>query len=202
MDIGVVHGVSHTLLYNLVDQFLDDFALIEAYKLDYPLHDPAQMEEIEEGFAALSGGVVRGCVGALDGMVVRIIKPSKKDTDNVQDFRNRKGCYAFVLQGICDAKRRFIYGSVKCYGNTHDSQAFKMSELAAKLESGALPPGYYIVGDEAYAASNWLLTPFPGRRLDVMKDSFNFYQSKMRINIEWFVVFPALGLHAHMSTCL
>ena len=77
MDIGVIHGLSHTLLYKLVDQFLDDFALIDVYKLDYPLHDLAQLKDIEEGFAALSGGVVRGCVGALDGMVVRIIKPSK-----------------------------------------------------------------------------------------------------------------------------
>ena len=62
--------------HNLVD----NFALIKEYKLvDYrQLHHLAQMEQIEKGFVALSGGLVRGYAGALAGMVVRIIKPSKK----------------------------------------------------------------------------------------------------------------------------
>ena len=100
----------------IVDQFLDDFAKIDAYKLDYPLDDPETLKDIEQGFAALSGNVVRNCVGALDGMVVRIIKPSKTHTDNVQDFRNRKGCYCFVLQGICDAHRMFSTRQILVYG--------------------------------------------------------------------------------------
>ena len=40
------------------------------------------------------------------------------------------------------------------------------------------------MGDEAYKASDWLLTPWPGQRLDVYKDAYNFWQSRMRINIE------------------
>ena len=47
-----------------------------------------------------------------------------------------------------------------------------------------LPPDNFIVGDEAYRASNVMLTPWSGRNLPVAKDAFNFYQSRMRITIE------------------
>ena len=40
------------------------------------------------------------------------------------------------------------------------------------------------MGDEAYRSSNYMLTPWSGRNLPVDKDAFNFYQNRMRINIE------------------
>ena len=52
------------------------------------------------------------------------------------------------------------------------------------LFTGELPTEYYLMGDEAYRCTNQLLTPFPGRRLSRVKDAFNFWQSRLRINIE------------------
>ena len=111
------------------------------------------MEEIGEGFAALSGGVVRGCVGALHGMNSRAHHQAKQNR-----YRQRPGLPKATEKAVTPSCSKafamergdFCMGSSSAaYGNTHDSQAFKMSELTAKLESGPLPPGYYIVGDEA-----------------------------------------------------
>lgn len=38
--------------------------------------------------------------------------------------------------------------------------------------------------DDAYPCSNSLLTPWPGTKLPLDKDSFNFYQSSLRITVE------------------
>ena len=51
------------------------------------------------------------------------------------------------------------------------------SELLRRL-------GAYLVGDAAYAAEWFLLTPYKGKSLSPDKDAFNFYQSQVRINIE------------------
>ena len=94
------------------------------------------------------------------------------------------GYYACVLQAVCDCNHIFTYGSCQTYGNTHDSLAFGVSSLGQALRKGKLPLPYFIVGDEAYRSSNSLLTPFSGKNLPRDKDSFNFYQSRMRIHIE------------------
>ena len=42
----------------------------------------------------------------------------------------------------------------------------------------------FLNGDDAYACDEQMVTPYLGRGLSVGKDSFNFYQSRVRINIE------------------
>eukprot|EP00171_Calliarthron_tuberculosum_P021861 IDg21861t1 len=41
--------------------------------------------------------------------------------------------------------------SCLCTGSTHDSVAFDVSDLARKLREGALPSGFWLAGDPAYA---------------------------------------------------
>ena len=71
-----------------------------------------------------------------------------------------------------------------CAGSTHDSLAFSSTDLGQRLEAGERPELFFIVGDEAYRSSNYMLTPWSGRNLPVDKDAFKFYQNRMRINIE------------------
>ena len=59
-----------------------------------------------------------------------------------------------------------------------------MSDLAEAVESSAWPSQYWIAGDAAYPTTENVITPFPGRALGELEDSFNYYQSRLRINIE------------------
>ena len=59
--------------------------------------------------------------------------------------------------------------------------AFGFSTLARDLAAGRLGD-HYIVADDAYVASDWVLTPWSSP--DVPKDAFNYYQSRARMVVE------------------
>eukprot|EP00854_Cymbomonas_tetramitiformis_P022775 gene22775-27495_t len=107
---------------------------------EFPIADPAKLKRMSDGFYDLSGEVVRGCVGALDGIAFK--------------------------------------------GSCHDSTAWQITELASALKVGGMRHGYWIAADDAYGNSDYLLCPYPGRRLAIPEDSFNYFQSKCRITIE------------------
>ena len=86
-------------------------------------------KEIQADFDAQGVDVLTGCVGALDGIAIKIERPSLNDVKNPKQFYNRKGFHALVLQAVCDQKRRFLFASAKHPGATHDSRAFKASSL-------------------------------------------------------------------------
>jgi hypothetical protein len=86
------------------------------------------------------------------------------------------------VQALCDAKLRFILISVLCPGKTNDWSAYGKSVMRNLVE--ALPNGFYILGDAAYVNSEHLLAPYPGKSLEGREDTFNYYQSQLRIRIE------------------
>ena len=88
------------------------------------------------------------------------------------------------MQAVCDAHRQFIFVSILSAGSTHDSAAWELSSLARCMADPSWPYEHWLVGDAAYPASDFMITPFLGRLLDSREDSFNFYQSRIRINIE------------------
>ena len=71
---------------------------------------------------------------------------------------------------------------MNCPGSQNDRTAFKFSGFDKLLDP--LPPGYFIVGDAAYPASDRVLVPYPGKNLPVSQDSYNYYQSQCRMAIE------------------
>ena len=88
----------------------------------------------------------------------------------------------FFSQAICDAQYRIIAWTMNCPGSQNDRTAFKFSGFSKVLKK--LPEGYFVVGDAAYPASDRMLVPFPGTRLSVSQDVFNYYQSQCRMAIE------------------
>jgi hypothetical protein len=69
-------------------------------------------------------------------------------------------------------------------GSVHNSLAYKLSELSSKIQAGKLPCGSFLNGDDAYACSDHMVTPYHGRKQSADRDGFNYWQSKVRINIE------------------
>jgi hypothetical protein len=161
-------------------------------QLDFPsfFGTAEEMDAREHGFAAKSRFCVRGCIGAIDGLAIKIEKPMPWDAP-AEPYKNRKGFYALNLQAICDANRRFIWFSLVGSGGQHDSLAFHGSHLYHLLEEGMLDSGNdnvhprFIAADNAYACTIYMITPYPGQvGDDDFKDDFNYYLSKMRIEIE------------------
>jgi hypothetical protein len=121
------------------------------------------------------------CVGCIDGLAVEIERPPIHD--GPKNYSNRKGFFAIVCQGICDAHHRFTFFSANAPGSTHDSVAFSFSDLFEILAKG-LPEGYFVAADNAYPLVGSLIKPFAGRKLGVYEDSFNYYLSSLRVTIE------------------
>ena len=95
------------------------------------------------------------------------------------------------FQCVCDAERRFTWCSALTCGSTHDSCAFSYSRLGEILADPNHPVNHtdaWISADDAYNGpancSDSILTPFQGHNLSVAKDCFNFWQSRLRIEIE------------------
>ncbi|CAM9584259.1 unnamed protein product, partial [Ectocarpus sp. 8 AP-2014] len=128
-------------------------------------------------------GVIRKCVGAMDGLFVRTIRPILRDTPEPNThFSGHKKGFGMNFQGICEAQYRIIAWTMNCPGSQNDRTAFKFSGFDKILKD--LPPGHFILGDAAYPASDRVLVPFPGTSLSISQDAFNFFQSQCRMAIE------------------
>jgi DDE superfamily endonuclease len=179
--ICVSHGVAVSSFIANCDELMR--IIDNAFRIHF---DPYDAERNKKNSTAFHRGASPrfGCVGAIDGLAIRINEPRGSEIPNPSLYYNRKGFFAIVITAMCDADYRFTFVSAIAPGSTHDSSAFRMSSLHAVLESGALARGYWIAGDEAYICAENLFTPFPGRNLSDAKDCFNYWQSLARITIE------------------
>ena len=104
LDIYQMHGVSYQSFYRYVWATCD--AIIAEFPLEDPYDDAVAMARIADEFGSTGCGIVTGCVGALDGIAIRIPRPSRRHVKNAKAFFNRKHFYAFNMQAIADSKRK------------------------------------------------------------------------------------------------
>ena len=143
------------------------------------------LDSVAADYERASHGVLRHCVSALDGWVVRTRKPTVKEAGlSVKSYRNRKGFWGVLVLAGCDAKCRFNIFSCQWSGGTHDCMAWEGCEMSRVLARGQLPEKYYFIGDEAFVNSPQFLVPWSGRGLGPWKDSFNYHLSAARQCIE------------------
>ena len=108
-------------------------------------------------------------VGAIDGTHIEICAPKQ----NVHDYFNRNHYYIIVLHGIVDVNQKFLHVTTGFPGSMHDSRILRWTEvydlafdeeiLAVPLMklNNATPIRPLLLGDPAYALSNWLMKPYP-----------------------------------------
>jgi DDE superfamily endonuclease len=142
-------------------------------------------------YAEKSNGVFYGPFGAIDGMAVRIRRPTEKDIPDAGNYYCRKGFYALNIQGLCDMSKRFLWSYPSNKGSTHDSIAFANSRLYDLLKEKSMDlynRGIFIAGDTAYSLTPFLIVPYDinelNRDVDGAKDAFNYHLSACRIYIE------------------
>ena len=147
-----------------------------------------KLKEISEYFAIDSDGAFSGCIGAIDGIAIRIRCPTKKD--GVHDPGNyfcRKNFYALNVQAICDRQKRILWISPNHKGSTHDSTAWqetRLHDLLSDMNDILKEHGLFIVGDSAYPLSAYLQVPYHQPSPNSQEDAFNFWLSNSRIQIE------------------
>ena len=193
--VGRAYGVEAvSSIYTYFHIFVDwinetfDFPWVEMLK---KLNDGdesvlPELIAISSDFGADSGGVFIGCIGAIDGLAIRIKCPS--NTNDPGNYFSRKNFYALNVQAICDRQKRILWISPGHKGATHDSVAWKETKLHDLLDKELYDTlkkhGFFIVGDSAYPLSPYLQVPYSDARPKSDKDAFNFWLSNSRIQIE------------------
>lgn len=127
---------------------------------------------------------MQGCVGAIDGLLLRTRAPFPTEHPNPSSFKNRKCCFGILALAIADLKGKFLMFNVNMSGSTHDSVAWDLSALQIRIAKGDLPPGLFLIGDEAFSCNNQMQSPWPGRGIGRWKDSFNYHLSSSRQCVE------------------
>ena len=183
-DIALVHGVSHSEVFNSVWKVVDAVLACEALSFEFP-KDHGDQKQLAHEFKMKSEASFDNCCGAIDGMLVWMEKPSLRECElakvgQLKFFCGRKHKYGFNLQGLCDAKNRFLDVAIKHPAATSDYLAFTTSRLYHDLEQdNFLADGLSIYGDNAYVNCSYMTTPFKNVKSGVL-DDYNFYQSQVR----------------------
>ena len=104
-DIRMVHKVSVEAIYDSVWRVIDAINNHEEFSLSFPFEEE-KLRFIEAGFRSKSTcQVFTGVVGAIDGILIKIRRPTNKEDPNPgRFFCGRKHCHAFNAQ-VCVCAR-------------------------------------------------------------------------------------------------
>ena len=111
MDMALLMETSFNHAHNIVKETVCNWLTHPAF---YPIDgiaycsDDEKMSEVATQFSAASNFVLNGCIGAVDGWVVKVQR--LKNWDGAPDpnsFYSRKGYYAINVQAIIDKKKLF-----------------------------------------------------------------------------------------------
>jgi hypothetical protein len=143
------------------------------------------VQKVIEGFATITTqGVISNCTGVVDGYLLRIKVPGKKEVGNVRSyFSGHYQCYGVNIQACCNHLSHFTYIAMTAPGVMGDHIAIHECSLYELIEM--LPFGICVMGDTAYEATEHMVPSY--QNLDRRKplyDNFNYYCSQCRIRIE------------------
>lgn len=132
-------------------------------------------------------------LGAMDGKHIAIRKPKGSGSY----YYNYKKFFSIVLFAVVDSNYKFIYVDAGANGSGSDGGIFNDTGLKRSLEdnTASLPPPeplvegqedvpYFLVGDDAFALSHFLMKPFPMRNLTMEQRIFNYRISRARRVVE------------------
>jgi hypothetical protein len=173
----LTHGVCYTSVFNSVWGVVDVINKKPELKITFP--DKQEQLKIAEGFESMSGAGFDRVIGAIDGILIWIIKPNKSECEKVKCglksfFCGRKDKFGLNMQAICDNHLYFTWINICWPGCTADYMAWITSDL------------YSMIMNEnsiIYKGLTYMAVPFKGN-VTRLQDSYNFYQSQLRITIE------------------
>lgn len=182
-NVRMVMGISRAYFYAVAYRVMDVIAQVET--ISFPTTAEG-LRALREDFTRLSHNqLFAGCIGCIDGLLVRTITPNTTQVTNIRDnYSGHYKHYGRNVQACCDAWCRFTSICCNAPGGMNDALAFRRWNLRNLLQT-ILPPGHYLLGDAAYPLLYFLIIPFFGRNgMDESQRTFNFYLSQLRIRIE------------------
>jgi hypothetical protein len=109
LDLALLFESSFNHTHKIFMYVVHDWLVHDSF---YPINgvaycrDKQQMQEVALQFSQASRGVINGCIGALDGWIVKIKKPQKGDgVDNAASFYSHKGYFGINVQVIVDKQK-------------------------------------------------------------------------------------------------
>ncbi|KAB0803740.1 hypothetical protein PPYR_00710 [Photinus pyralis] len=133
------------------------------------------------------------CIGAIDGKHVIIQAPPNSGSSHY----NYKNSHSIILMAMVDANMRFTLVDIGAPGRKSDSGVFRMSSIGMGLENNLLNVPkecpisrnltfpFVVVGDEAFALTNYMMRPYPrNSNLNRRKKFFNYRLSRARRVVE------------------
>jgi hypothetical protein len=182
------YGVSHASVFVSVWVAVEAIKNVEEFGIKYPSSHEDQLP-IAYAFQQKSKVQFNNCVGAIDGILIWMHKPSEKEAkrskvDQKKYLCGRKHKFGLNCQAVCDVRGRFLDMSIIYGGLSSDCLAFEDSNLYKRLEQGLLWSGCVIFGDNAYLNTSYMATPYPNvagkeGNLEKSKDNYNFYNSQL-----------------------
>ena len=183
-DIALVHGVAYTEVFKSLWKVVNAVNKCKELEIKFPDNWDGQ-RGIAAQFLKKSKAGFGTCVGAVDGILIWVDKPTDANCHDAtcgakKFFCGRKKRFGINMQATCDAHGWFLDIYLKHPGATSDYLAFMTSPLQHKLEqNGFLAPGLCLFGDNAYVNTPYMATPY--RNISAgTKDDYNFYHSQVR----------------------
>ncbi|XP_036322439.1 putative nuclease HARBI1 [Rhagoletis pomonella] len=137
--------------FNKVLNFFEKDVAPEAIRVPT---ETEEKEAIANEFKNIAG--FPNVLGCIDGSYISSRKPRHKIRSS---YANRHDCMSITLQGICDAKLRFLVVFTGVPSKIHDSRVLKLAFIGKEFPN-VCAPKYYLLGDSAYPLREYLLTPF------------------------------------------
>jgi DDE superfamily endonuclease len=184
LNISDIAAISQSSLYRVVWKTITAIAKCTAVRVAFPKTE----EEIETaiaGFASISqDGAIYNCVGVVDGYLLCIRVPSKKEVKNVRSFfSGYYQCYGINIQTAADHHSWFIHFAFAAPGDSGDHDAIKQCSLYDLVEALAL--GICVIGDAAYQPAEHMVPVYQVvDKLTPKYDNFNFIASQCCIRVE------------------
>ncbi len=127
LDLSLLFGISighiYKIFHMVIDKWFLDDQLVTIDGVGYCM-DERKMECFARGFCETSDGVFASCIGAIDGWLIKIKKPSvKRDgVNNPASYYSRKGFYGVNVQVIVSHEKMILYHNILHCGIEHDSK--------------------------------------------------------------------------------
>ncbi|XP_068089692.1 putative nuclease HARBI1 isoform X2 [Hyperolius riggenbachi] len=147
--VSALSGISQPSFSRHLTQVLKAINKLTPQYIVFPA-DKAAIQTIKDGFYKMSS--FPDVMGIIDCTHVALSPP----TEDI--YRNSKNFHSLNVQMVCASDMRILNLVAGYPGSTHDSYILKHSSLHTILTSGNLPEGW-ILGDDAYPVTEWLLTP-------------------------------------------